>query len=72
MISFIGCCDSLYLNPCAGSMSFGAVMLTAAIGPATDGLSGVLLFCASHPANATANVAHSAANAGRCLNMWIP
>ena len=60
-INLIGCCDSLYLNPCAGSINLGTVMLTPAIGPATDGLSGVLLFCASHPASTTLNVVHSAA-----------
>src|SRR3954454_8215170 len=55
MSSLIGCCDSLNLKPCAGSSSFGGVMSTPGIGPATDGLSGFELFLASHPANTTVN-----------------
>ena len=59
--SRIGCCDSLYLKPCPGSRSFGGVIFTPAIGPATDGLSGLELFCASHPASANDRTAGSSA-----------
>ena len=48
----MGCWDSLILKPCWGSSSLGAVMFTPAIGPATEGLSGLVLFFASHPASA--------------------
>src|SRR5215210_4867794 len=61
MTSLIGCCDSLYLNPCAGSSSLGAVMFTPAIGPAIEGLSGLELFWASHPARVQVTAAHSTA-----------
>src|SRR4051794_30861468 len=63
MTSLIGCCDSLYLKPCAGSISFGAVISTPAMGPATEGLRGLELFLASHPVNAKVSVAQSAAAA---------
>src|SRR5262245_42846648 len=59
----MGCWDSLYLKPWTGSMSFGAVMFTPGIGPATDGLNGLELFCASHPATASIKAAESAAAA---------
>src|SRR4051812_6347521 len=63
MTSLIGCCDSLYLNPCAGSSSFGALISTPAIGPATEGLRGLELFFASHAVSESVSVAHSAAAA---------
>src|SRR6187431_407202 len=71
MISLMGCADSLILNPWTGSISFGGEMFTPAIGPATDGLSGVSLFCASHPASTTESVVHSAAIRWLYVNMWI-
>jgi hypothetical protein len=44
-------------------MSCGAVMLTPAIGPATEGLSGLELFFASHPPSENITTAQTAAAA---------
>ena len=43
-ISRTGCCDGFSLAPCAGSDARGALISTPAIGPAIDGLSGILAF----------------------------
>src|SRR3954452_4723052 len=61
MSSLIGCCDSLNLNPCRGSSSFGGVISTPGIGPATEGLSGFELFSASQPSNDSSRIAGNAA-----------
>ena len=65
----IGCCASLNFVPSAGSTVRGAVMSTPGMGPATEGLSGVSLFCASHPASATTDIKTTTARAEELVRM---
>jgi hypothetical protein len=61
IVSFIGCAESLNFEPMEGSRRPGAVISTPAIGPATEGLKGVSLFCASHPARVKSEPARAVA-----------
>src|SRR5580765_5714753 len=61
IVSLTGCCESLSLVPIDGSSRRGAEIWTPAIGPATEGLSGVSLFWASQPTRANSKAADTAA-----------
>src|SRR5262245_14693108 len=58
MMSLMGCSDSLYLKPWAGSSRTGAEIVTPSMGPATVGARGDELFAVWQPVKARTSRPH--------------